>query len=267
VKQKDITWNVYLNYSKNRSKVLALADGVKELSIESGFTSIGSYAIVDQPYGVFYGTKWLRDSLTGKVLVGENGKPKVDPITGKIGDPNPDWMMGLGSNFTYKGFSFGLLFDIRKGGDVWNGTYARLQRIGRTEESSDREHTYIVDGIFAPGTTKAGLANDVPISAFSYYSTVQGDAAGSAAENAIQDGGWVRLRSLNLGYRFDMTKHTSNIQYIDVYMTGRNLWLHTKYKGVDPETSLTGAGSNINGFDYFNNPGTKSVLFGIKLGL
>jgi hypothetical protein len=43
--------------------------------------------------------------------------------------------------------------------------------------------------------------------------------------------------------------------------------LRTKYKGVDPETSLTGAGSNINGYDYFNNPGSKSILFGIRVGL
>ena len=49
-------------------------------------------------------------------------------------------------------------------------------------------------------------------------------------------------------------------------MTGRNLLLFTKYTGVDPETSLTGAGSNINGFDYFNNPGTKSYLINLKAG-
>lgn len=35
---------------------------------------------------------------------------------------------------------------------------------------------------------------------------------------------------------------------------------------VDPETSLTGAGSNLQGFDYFNNPGTKSLFLGVKLG-
>jgi hypothetical protein len=45
------------------------------------------------------------------------------------------------------------------------------------------------------------------------------------------------------------------------------LLLFTNYKGVDPETSLTGAGSNIQGYDYFNNPGTKSVFFGLKIGI
>lgn len=130
----------------------------------------------------------------------------VDAITGKIGDPNPDWLMGISNTLNIHNFSFSFLIDIRQGGDIWNGTYTRLNRIGRTEESADRERTYVVPGIFAPGTTKAGQSNDVPISALQYYSIYQGDGAGSAAENAIQDGSWVRLRSVNLGYRFNIAK-------------------------------------------------------------
>lgn len=268
VKQRNVSWNLGLTYTRNRNEVLELADGVNELSIESGFAEIGSYAIVGQPYGVFYGTKWQRDATTGKILVDKNGLPLVDPITGKIGDPNPKYLMGINNSFNLYGFNFSFLIDIRKGGDIWNGTYARLNRIGRTLESADRERTYVIDGTFAPGTPKEGQQNDVAISALNYYTKYVGDASGtSAAENAIQDGSWVRLRSVNLGYRFDFTKYTKHIQYIETYITGRNLWLKTKYKGVDPETSLTGAGSNINGYDYFNNPGTKSVLLGLRVGL
>ena len=268
IKMKNINWNIGLTYTRNRNEVLELADGVKELSIESGFAEIGSYAIVGQPYGVFYGTKWQRDAATGKVLVDANGLPLVDPITGKLGDPNPKYLLGLSNSITIYGVNFSFLFDFRKGGDIWNGTYARLNRIGRTEESADRERTYVIDGIFAPGTPKAGMNNDAPISALNYYSRYVGDASGtSAAENAIQDGSWVRLRSINLSYRFDFTKYTKHIQYIETFMTARNAWLRTKYKGVDPETSLTGAGSNINGYDYFNNPGTKSFLLGLRIGL
>jgi hypothetical protein len=62
-------------------------------------------------------------------------------------------------------------------------------------------------------------------------------------------------------------KGNKNLSYVDLGMVGRNLWLSTKYPGVDPETSLTGASSNIGGFDYFNNPGLKSFMFNIKLGI
>jgi hypothetical protein len=55
------------------------------------------------------------------------------------------------------------------------------------------------------------------------------------------------------------------VQYAEFSFIGRNLWLSTDYPGVDPETSLTGAGSNLTGFDYFNMPSTKAVTFGVKL--
>jgi len=55
-------------------------------------------------------------------------------------------------------------------------------------------------------------------------------------------------------------------RYVEINLSGRNLWLDTDYPGVDPETSLTGAGSNIGGFDYFNNPGSKSYSLGVRVG-
>jgi hypothetical protein len=54
------------------------------------------------------------------------------------------------------------------------------------------------------------------------------------------------------------------ISGLDISLVGRNLWLSTDYKGVDPETSLTGA-NNSQGMDYFNMPGTRS--FGVNLRL
>jgi hypothetical protein len=49
-----------------------------------------------------------------------------------------------------------------------------------------------------------------------------------------------------------------------IYFSGRNLWIDTPYTGIDPETNLQGA-TNAQGMDYFNNPGTKTVLMGLKL--
>ena len=87
-----------------------------------------------------------------------------------------------------------------------------------------------------------------------------------ASESSVYDGSWVRLRELTLSYDFKLKSSVPVIRSLNVYATGRNLWLSTDYPGVDPETSLTGSGSNVNGFDYFNNPGTKSYIFGVKVG-
>jgi hypothetical protein len=55
------------------------------------------------------------------------------------------------------------------------------------------------------------------------------------------------------------------IKNLDVYFTGRNLWLSTPFSGIDPETSLLGA-SNGQGIDYFNMPGTRAMTVGLRVG-
>ncbi len=269
IKTTNFTWNVFGNFTMDRSKVLSINPGISAIPVGNGFSDIGSYALVGQPIGVFYGTAWLRDSVTGKILVDDKGRAIVDPVSRVVGDPNPDWTMGLGSSLSYKGLTFSFLWDIRHGGDVWNGTYARLSRMGLTAESQDREHSYVIDGIYAPGTPLEGEQNKTPVSATYYYQTFKGDQGSYAVENAIQDASWVRLRSVGLSYRIsmDMRNHHRAFDYIELGVSGKNLLLFTKYKGVDPETSLTGASSAFRGYDYFNNPGIKSILFNLKLGL
>ena len=67
-----------------------------------------------------------------------------------------------------------------------------------------------------------------------------------------------------LSYRLDQkTLGTGFIKSLEIYLSGRNLWLSTKYTGIDPETNAYGA-TNVQGYDYFNMPGTKGVTFGLK---
>ena len=88
---------------------------------------------------------------------------------------------------------------------------------------------------------------------------------GKNQKQLVFDGSWVRLRELTLSYA--IPKCPKVISNMSLFVTGRNIWLDTEYPGVDPETSLTGAGSNIGGFDYFNNPGAKSWIIGLNIGL
>ena len=231
-----------------------------EVNIESAFVSIGSYAIIGDAYGALYGTKWLRNE-NGDLIIGANGRPSIDPKRGNIGNPFPDWTMGINNSFNFKGVNFAFLFDIREGGMIWNGTLARMHRIGKTEESGNRNQTYIIPGVKADGTP-----NDIPISANNYFSNYVGDGGSAAVEQAVFDGSWVRLREVSISYRLNTKDKMPLVQYVDLTLSGRNLWISTDYPGVDPETSLTGAGSNLTGFDYFNNPGTKSFIVGLKVG-
>ncbi len=260
IKTKDFVWDLSVNFAKNNNEVLKLVDGVDELSIESAFVSIGSFAIVGDSYGAFYGTKWKRNE-NGQMLIDDSGYPIIDPERGFVGNPFPDWQMGIRNSFTYKGITLTALLDIRQGGDVWGGTIARIHRQGVSQASAEhRGEELIVPGV----NENTGEANTEAISNRDYYTYYKGDFG--ATEEAVFDGSWVRLKEISLSYRFDLSKYNNLVKYADLSVSGNNLWLSTDYPGVDPETSLTGAGSNIGGFDYFNNPGSKTFIFGIKLG-
>lgn len=257
VRTKNFTWTVGGNFTRNRNEVLELSPGVEQFSVEAAFTGIGSYAIVGQPYGAVYGTKWVRDAQ-GRLVIGANGLPQRAAEEGFLGNPYPDWTAGITSLLSYKGLSLSGLLDIRQGGILWNGTQARLNRIGKTQASGDdRTKTFIIEGVKADGTP-----NNIPVNSLAYYSTFKGDGGAYAVENAIEDGSWVRLREVTLSYT--LPSFSKRVKGLTIYATGRNLWLKTDYSGVDPETSLTGAGSSIGGFDYFNMPGARSYIVGLR---
>ncbi|RLD88951.1 MAG: hypothetical protein DRJ09_07390, partial [Bacteroidetes bacterium] len=79
----------------------------------------------------------------------------------------------------------------------------------------------------------------------------------------LEDASWIRLRDLTLSYNFNNMLKDSFVKNLELYFTAKNLWLSTPYTGVDPETSLLGA-SNAQGMEYFNMPGTKSYLIGVR---
>lgn len=266
IKTAHFNWDIVGNFSKNVNEVLKLNDAldaegnpvISEIEIESAFSGFGSYAIVGQPYGALYSDMWLRDD-SGNMVCDADGYPIIADNRGYVGNPFPDWMANFRNTFQYRNLSLSFLIDIRQGGDLWGGTIARLNQIGRTAITADREGTIVVDGVKEDGTL-----NDVPISKEDYYRYVLGDWG--PGENARYDGSWIRLRDLSLAYKYKTKGNIAKyIKDITMTATGRNLWLKTNYPGVDPETSLTGAGSNLNGFDYFNMPGTKSYLFSVKV--
>jgi TonB-linked SusC/RagA family outer membrane protein len=271
IRSEYLNWNIVTQWSKNVSKVTKLVNGVDQFNLEVGFSDIGAYAIVGEPFGVFYGTSWKRNS-DGELLLNAKGLPQIDQISKKIGNPNPDWLLNINNTLTYKAWSFSFLWDIRKGGDIWNGTHQSLYSKGRAFETEKRDETFYISGVYDQDTPMAGQSATTAIkgydgSGFDYFTYIKGQ--NGPAENAIDDGSWVRLRSVGLSYRFDLAKdkHKSTFKYVELGVSGRNILLFTKYHGVDPETSLTGAASNINGYDYFNMPGTKSAFFNLKFGL
>ena len=110
----------------------------------------------------------------------------------------------------------------------------------------------------------SGAKNDIETTWSQYYYQNIGGGSSPAQEQFVDKTDWVRLRELTLSYDLGRLIKGSVLKNARVYFTGRNLWLKTPYRGIDPETNLMGA-NNAQGLDYFNMPNTKSYVFGFKV--
>jgi hypothetical protein len=98
--------------------------------------------------------------------------------------------------------------------------------------------------------------------------TGKGSGFGLVSSQFLEDGSFVKLREISLGYTLDgrWIRQGLGVSSVDVRVAGRNLATWTKYNGIDPETNLGGAEVAAQGIDYFNNPQTRSfvISFGIN---
>jgi len=276
VKTKDWRWDVGINWSTNQSKVLELANGVNTLFL-GGFEDPSISAVVGQPYASIYGTRWLRDPKTGQIVIddgtlGQEGYPVEDAQVGVIGNNEPDWISGITSTLSWKGLSLYVLFSIRQGGQIWDGTYGALAYFGRTASTLTRNDSTIFSGVRGYQDASGNIVTEgsntvkVPLDQ-TWYQALPGSGFTGPAEQFVEDASYVKLKELSITYSLNPKWLTKTpIASLDISLVGRNLWLSTNYKGVDPETSLTGA-NHSQGMDYFNMPSTRSYGINLKITL
>lgn len=260
LKLSSFSWDMQVNFTRNRNIVEDLPEGIPLLEFQNtGLSSTRSVAIKGQPYGVLYGTRYLRNDK-GQILVSNDGYPLVDVVPGIVGDPNPDFTVGFRNTLTYRNITLTALIDIKKGGDVYNGTKNVMLYLGTHKETENRDEDYIFPGV----NVSTGEPNAVPVKRdFNYYSRL-GTLAG-LSEAGVEDGSYIRLREVAISYSLPSKwLRQTPVKGFSVGISGRNLLLFTKYSGIDPETNLSGT-SNSLGRDYFNMPNTKGVEFNIQV--
>lgn len=267
ISKGDFTWDILLNFTRNRNYVNELPNDEPIVTNLFG-ARIQSRLIPGEQYGIFYGNAFKRNA-NGDILISPSGFPQFDPNGQQvIGNPNPDYLIGLRNSFAYKNFNLSFLWDIRKGGDVVNVTAFWMGNgSGVAEHTTDRNKVVIFRGVIDnPGGDNDGQVNNIPVTL--NQAAFQGSGAANAVgremtERWIQDGSWIRLRDITIGYRIPTSIiNKVGMSRANIGLYGRNILLFTNYGGIDPETNLNGP-NGAAGLDAFTTPNMRS--YGVTL--
>jgi len=255
VNKNDLRWDVTGIFNRNRNKALQIGQALTLLSTNAG----APIAILEgQPIGVFYGTFFAKDNNGGEVKNASGiplqelgiqnsplkyttqrnaaGLPSGSVLRKIIGDPNPDYTASLVNELNYKKFNLRLQLDAVQGVDVFNADWRTRQGVGNGKVA-EQEH----NGVIPRG----------------YVAGVYG-----IEEWRIDDGSFVKLREVSLGYNFG--KINNLFSGLSVSLSGRNLYSWDDYKGYDPEVNAGGQSTILRGIDFGAVPIPRTFSFSIQ---
>lgn len=198
-----------------------------------------------------------------------------------IGNTLPKHQGGFGFDVRYRGFDAAVFFNWSYGNDVYNTgkiQYNQFRRVNYgnllTTMSLDNRFSYIdIDGAYTgiPGEVVTDLNQLAAMNAGKniWSHTSFGVAQATIHSWAVEDGSFLRLNNLNLGYTLPTAISSKlGMSQFRVYLTGNNLLLLTKYSGYDPEVSTSRSSSYSGltpGVDYSSFPRSRSYTFGVNV--
>ena len=263
------SWDVNLNWAKNKSNVVRLAPGVTSLYL-AGYSWPQVRIMEGQPYGVIWGYGWKRNCVAadpcfasvpkGTMLIANDGFPIRSDELRNLGTVMPNWIGSVSSEIRFKNLGLSGLVDIRNGGRLINFETQYEVNNGRSILTAERYTWTVQQGV----NINTGQPNTVRVfKDQTYYNLMYGF---DRHENQIEPAGFVKLREVTLSYRLpNPVAAWMNISGATVYVTGRNLGVWSDFSLGDPEGDVYG-GQNAGGqyFRQFNAPQTRSFLVGIR---
>lgn len=240
MRRKNFTWEANLNLSHNENKVVSLSNGKwtgdnMQVAPCQGQGLSGTYAqliMPGQPIGTFYGKRFtgIKD---GVEQFANNGEPEV------IGCAQPDLTFGIGTNLQYKNWNLSLNFRGSVGNDIYNCTANNLVYLSNL-----------------PGRNVLKKA---------ITSGVNRDQAKVYSSRFIEDGSFVRLDNISLGYNFNLPE--LYIPNARIFVSAQNLFTITNYSGTDPEVNseISRTGVAPLGVDYLSYPKARTFSMGINV--
>ena len=268
IRNKTLQWTTSLNLATNSNKLLELSG--EERLISYGERTEGYLARVGGPAIAFFGYKtdgvWLNqeqinnnphlpeDVPGGLRIVDVNGDDVInDKDRTVIGDPSPDLTWGLTNTVKWKNFDLYVMIQGVQGVDVFNGD-------GYYNESKRFNRNYVKDRWVSPDFVGDGKTP--------YFTN---GVSWQLTDYMIEDGSYVALRDVVLGYTFDKKKLKKiGLGLLRVYASGQNLlyFWSKDYRGINPESRMTSGKYSsplVNGYQRGGFPLQSTVTVGFEL--
>lgn len=280
VQKSNLSWDIMANVTQARGTTVSLPNALPE-SYNSDTWEYGNVR-----NGTMPGLSTM--SLTGEFyLRNKDCQLLIDPTTGlpirastfidakcvdshgnlvvRGYDRQPDFTVGVNNDIRYNKFTLSFLFDIRRGGDVFNATQHFLTIRGLATNTLDRNTPRIIPGVLRDGKENSSDPTNntivvTPALNTNYYTNMSEELF---IERNIN---WLRLRDLTLSYELPRSRFA---QSASVFVTGTDLFLWTNYTGLDPIANGTDAasgGSGGIGIDYASFPIPRGINFGLRMG-
>ncbi|KYP14068.1 MAG: hypothetical protein A1D16_11975 [Flavihumibacter sp. CACIAM 22H1] len=263
VRNKNFSWDMILNLSKNRSKVIELTEGISTYRMLTA-TRASIQATPGEAFGNIIGFDYKRTE-DGRILLTEQGKFQSASEATILGNIQPDWLGGLTNSFTYKGITLSALIDFRKGGQIFSQSYDDQSAKGMGKFTENRTNL-IAEGVIE-GPDGKYTPSDIVLLAQDYYAGRS--AWGNIATDAIIDADYAALREASIGYNIGASRWLSKTYFkgTRISLIGRNLFYiyrDAKFKtmGISPESAFNTTIS-AQGYEAKGIPTTRSI--GINL--
>ncbi|WP_027065452.1 SusC/RagA family TonB-linked outer membrane protein [Maribacter sp. Hel_I_7] len=263
---QNLKWNSTLNFSTNRSTVESLPQDEGRLTLaysriyDSQNQTVFLQAEEGGRVGDLYGTGYLKND-NGDFILTDEGRYIPDNELQKLGNYNPDFMLGFNNQFNYKNWNMGFLFDWRQGGIIVSRTRALGNVGGQLAETAFRPEEGIVpEGVVNIGTQENPVytPNTVAVSAESYYRQFYDR---NHEENNTYDASFLKLRQVSIGYTFENLSVFNQNATLNLSLIGKNLFAITENPHFDPEQLAVQGQGFISGVEDMSYATTRSIGF------
>ena len=251
--KNDFKWTTDFNISMNRNKLEKLTlQQVYYYTVTSEALSENVVRMTPgQALSKFWGYTALGvDPETGMEMYEDTNKDGKINSSDKhyIGDANPDVIMGMTNNFSYKGFNLNVLLTSSIGNDIYNAS--KIEMVGMytgANQITDVLRRWRVPGMVTD-IPKAGELDNL-----------------KASTRWVEDGSYLKVKNITLSYDFSggFLKKL-NIRKLSPYVTLENMITFTNYSGYDPEMSQYTSATSM-GIDWGTYPNVKTVTFGVNV--